>query len=119
MLLLINSHHLRQPRSFAAVGPCIAISAYAESVGKVVGLMKVEVSLFAGLLVIATTLLLGRKFKDWKGRCCRWRLNTVFAACARVRPFSTVCRAGLGQRERPAAVIDHGEARDVRQKRNF
>ena len=67
MLLLINSHHLRQPRSFAAVGPCIAISAYAESVGKVVGLMKVEVSLFAGLLVIATTLLARAQIQGLEG----------------------------------------------------
>jgi len=67
MLLLINSHHLRQPRWFAAVGPCIAISAYAESVGKVVGLMKVEVSLFAGLLVIATTLLARAQIQGLEG----------------------------------------------------
>ena len=67
MLLLINSHHLRQPRWFAAVGPCIALSAYAESVGKVVGLMKVEVSLFAGLLVIATTLLARAQIQGLEG----------------------------------------------------
>jgi hypothetical protein len=66
-LLPINFHHLRQPRRFAAVGPCIAISAYAESVGKVVGLMKVEVSLFAGLLVIATTLLARAQIQGLEG----------------------------------------------------
>jgi hypothetical protein len=43
------------------------MSAYAESVGKVVGLMKVEVSLFAGLLVIATTLLVRAQIQGLEG----------------------------------------------------
>jgi hypothetical protein len=40
-----------------AIGPRIARSFPAETVGKVVGLVKLEMSLFAGLLVIGTTLL--------------------------------------------------------------
>ena len=64
MLLLINSHHLRQPRRFAAVGPNIALARHTETE---VGLMKVEVSLFAGLLVIATTLLARAQIQGLEG----------------------------------------------------
>ena len=81
MLLLINSHHLRQPRRFAAVGPNIALARHTETE---VGLMKVEVSLFAGLLVIATTLLARAQIQGLEG--------------ARVREFSATCRVGLAKR---------------------
>jgi len=49
------------------IGTHVAIASYTEIDGKVVGLMKVEVSLFAGLLVIATTLLIRAQIQGLEG----------------------------------------------------
>ena len=50
-----------------ALGPRIAISFPAETDGKVVGLVKLEMSLFAGLLVIGTTLLAQAQIQGVEG----------------------------------------------------
>jgi len=59
--------------------------------------MKVEFSLFAGLLVIATALLARVKIQG-RLRALHWTVLHAAFAAMRVREYSAGCRFGLAKR---------------------